>query len=116
MIEFPEVSIEKICHEVNKAFCEYLGDDSQLSWEEVPEWQKESAIKGVEFHFNNPDSKPSDSHKSWLKEKLKNGWKYGTVKNVELKIHPCIVPFEELSKDQQFKYVLFLTIVKSCIS
>ena len=34
--------IAKTCHEVNKVFCEALGDDSQVSWEEAPEWLKNS--------------------------------------------------------------------------
>ena len=61
--------IAKTCHEVNKAFCLANGDKSQPNWEDAPQWQKQSAINGVEFHLANPNSKPSDSHKNWLKEK-----------------------------------------------
>ena len=29
----------KTAHEVNRAYCQGLGDYSQLHWEEAPDWQ-----------------------------------------------------------------------------
>lgn len=107
------VEIARTCHEVNKAFCESIGDDSQPKWEDAPEWQKESAVNGVEFHLSNPDSKSSDSHDNWLAEKEKDGWKYGEVKDPEKKEHPCMVPYDKLPKDQQTKDALFISVVRS---
>lgn len=104
--------VAKICHEVNKAYCEFLGDKSQKSWKDAPDWQRESAIKGVEFHLNNPKAKPSHSHDEWLKEKQATGWKYGPVKDAEKKEHPCFVPYEELPKNQQLKDYLFKAVVE----
>jgi len=103
--------IAKVCHEVNRAYCEALGDDSQSSWEEAPEWQRTSAMNGVQYHIDNPDSAPSHSHEEWIKEKEADGWKYGEVKNAELKEHPCFVPYDQLPKDQQAKDFIFTAIV-----
>lgn len=103
-------SIEKIaeaCHEMNRAYCRALGDNSQLPWAEAPDWQKDSAKKGVELHYDNPESTPADSHNSWMAEKEATGWKYGPVKNPETKEHPCFVAFEALPKDQQAKDYIF---------
>lgn len=105
--------IAKVCHTVNKVYCESIGDNSQPSWEDAPDWQKKSAITGVNFHLTNPNSKPSDSHESWLKEKLEDGWVYGEVKDPIKKEHPCIVSYNELPKEQQTKDYLFLAIVRS---
>jgi hypothetical protein len=105
--------IAKVCHEVNKAYCEAIGDNSQPSWEDAPDWQKESAIKGVEFHLSNPNSKPQDSHESWMKEKIDTGWKYGSVKDADKKEHPCMVPYEELPIEQRIKDYLFIAVVHS---
>lgn len=107
--------IAKTAHEVNKAYCLALGDLSQPSWEEAPEWQKTSAINGVKFHLENPNAKPSHSHESWLKQKTEEGWKYGTVKNPETKEHPCFVPYEQLPTEQKVKDYLFIGVVKSMI-
>jgi len=103
--------IAKVCHEINRAYCEALGDDSQLPWEDTPEWQKDSAIKGVNFHIENPDSTPQQIHENWLKQKEVEGWKYGKVKDAEKKEHPCCVPYDKLPIDQKAKDYLFRTIV-----
>jgi hypothetical protein len=105
--------IAKTAHEVNRAFCQSIGDTSQPSWMDAPEWQRESAVNGVNFHIGNPDSKPCDSHNNWMQEKIKDGWKYGLVKNAEIKEHPCLVPYNELPKEQQTKDSLFIAVVKS---
>ena len=103
--------IAQIAHEVNAAFCKSIGDDSQSTWEDAPEWQKESALAGVHFHIDNPDAPASASHDSWMTQKLNDGWIYGPVKDPELKQHPCIVPFSELPKEQQAKDYIFSSVV-----
>lgn len=105
--------IAKTCHEVNKAYCESIGDLTQPSWGNAPDWQKESAENGVNYHLENPDSKPCDSHNNWLSEKEKDGWKYGKVKNPVLKEHPCMVDYDDLPKEQQVKDALFIAVVRS---
>lgn len=108
-------TIAKICHEVNKAWCEYQNDFSQTDWESAPEWQRESAVNGVIFHLKNPDAGDSASHDSWMKEKVDSDWVYGDVKDPEAKTHPCIVPFDQLPKEQQFKDRLFRTVVHAAV-
>ena len=103
--------IAKVCHEANRAYCAVLGDLSQPSWEQAPDWQKESAINGVIFHRNNPHASPSASHENWLEEKRIQGWTYGPVKNPEKKEHPCFIPFTGLPLEQQAKDKLFKGIV-----
>lgn len=106
-----ELAVARICHEVNRIWCEFNGDTSQPVWDDAPDWQKTSAILGVGFHIANPDAGDSASHDSWMAQKAADGWKYGPVKNPDIKEHPCMVPFEELPADQQFKDRLFRTIV-----
>jgi len=105
--------IAKVCHEVNKAYCEALADNSQPDWKDAPDWQKESAINGVKFHLDNPEAGPDASHKNWLEEKEKDGWKYGYIKDPEKKEHPCFVSFDKLPKEQQAKDFIFRQIVHS---
>lgn len=108
--------IAKVCHEANRGYCKALGDDSQLPWEEAPQWAKTSAINGVRFHLDNPNAGPSGSHENWLKEKEKEGWKYGEIKDPEKKEHPCFVPYDQLPKEQQAKDYIFTSIVKTLSS
>jgi hypothetical protein len=105
--------IAQVSHELNKAYCESIGDGSQLPWDEAPEWQRNSAVNGVNFHLENPDASPSASHNSWLKQKEEEGWKYGAVKNPETKEHPCFVPYDELPEAQKAKDYIFRQTVHS---
>lgn len=104
-------SIANFAHEINRAYCEAIGDTSQPSWIDAPEWQKASAINGVKFHLDNPNSKPEDSHENWMAQKLAEGWVYGETKDPELKTHPCIRPYWELPQHQRVKDHLFIAVV-----
>lgn len=100
-------AIAKACHTMNATYCAAIGDASQLPWDDAPEWQRESAIKGVALHLGNPDASPAASHEGWMSEKVADGWVFGEVKDPEKKTHPCIVPFDELPVEQQAKDYLF---------
>ena len=106
-------AIAVICHEANRAYCSVIGDNSQPTWNDAPDWQRASALKGVEYHLSHPESKPSDSHESWLAEKERDGWKYGPVKDAGKKEHPCFVPYDQLPPEQQAKDFIFSAIVKA---
>jgi len=105
--------IAKTCHEVNRVYCQSLGDQSQPIWELAPEWQKQSAKDGVLFHMNNPEAGPEGSHENWMKTKFEDGWIYGETKDPEKKTHPCLVPYRELPAEQQFKDAFFIAVVRS---
>ena len=105
------VSIAIICHNVNRAYCQALGDASQPTWADAPQWQRESAILGVELHMTHPEDGPEASHVSWLAAKVADGWKYGPVKNAEKKEHPCCVTYNQLPVAQQAKDFIFCEIV-----
>lgn len=105
--------IARVAHEVNRAYCEALGDTSQPCWEDAPDWQRRSALDGVTAILSNPNSTPADSHNAWLKEKADSGWKYGPVKDPERKEHPCFAPYEKLPAEQRVKDYLFLGVVRT---
>jgi len=108
-----DYNIAQVAHEINKAYCESIGDMSQPFWEAAPKWQKDSAIAGVKFHLANPDSSPSASHESWMKAKIDEGWIWGPIKNPEKKTHPCMVPYTELPVEQRSKDYLFKQVIHS---
>ena len=95
--------IARICHEANRAYCKAFGDDSHLPWDSAPQWQRESAIMGVQAHMHAGGLDPEQSHNSWLAEKQRNGWVYGPVKDAEKKEHPCCVPYADLPVEQKAK-------------
>lgn len=103
--------IAEVCHEVNRAYCQALGDNSQPPWSEAPDWQIDSALNGVDLHIERPEAGPEASHESWLAQKVSDGWTYGPVKDPESKTHPCCVPFEELPPEQKAKDYIFRAVV-----
>ena len=105
--------IARVCHEVNRAYCECYGDFSQPTWEEAPEWQKDSALAGVDLHLNNTDADASASHEAWVAHKLADGWKYGLIKDSVAKTHPCLMPFYGLPIYQRAKDFIFKAVVHS---
>jgi hypothetical protein len=105
--------VARVCHEANRAYCASIGDLSQPSWDDAPDWQRESAKNGVRFHRENPLANPIDSHENWLREKVENGWVCGSVKDPEKKEHPCMVPYHELPVEQRRKDSLFIAVVRA---
>jgi hypothetical protein len=109
--------VAKVAHEANRAYCQTIGDNSQLPWESAPDWQKESARNGAKFHFaqlaTGVDPAPSASHEKWLEEKRAQGWTYGPVKDVVKKEHPCFMPYDGLPLDQRRKDYIFAAVCKA---
>ena len=107
--------IARVAHEVNRAYCEALGDQSQLTWEDAPEWQKKSAVMGVEQINAHPDTTPEQSHQGWLKVKQEDGWSWGPVKDPDKKQHPCFCAYGDLPENQQLKDEMFGIVVHAVL-
>lgn len=100
------VDLEHVCrlaHEMLRAWCELNGDHSLPAWEDAPAWQRDSTMDTVRFFADHPTAADSAMHDEWLDQKRRTGWVFGPVKDAELKQHPCIVPFDQLPAEQQFK-------------
>lgn len=109
------VKVARVCHETNRAFCQTIGDGSQKPWGEAEEWQRQSAIKGVEYALANANAPASAQHEAWLADKIDAGWKWGEVKDSVAKTHPCMVDYAALPLDQRIKDYLFKAIVRAFI-
>lgn len=105
--------IARVCHEANRAYSYTIGDYTHKSWEDSPQWVKDSAINGVEYHLMNKNSTPKNSHEQWLKNKKADGWKWGPKKDPVKKEHPCFLDYEDLPEDQRIKDSLFVSIIRA---
>lgn len=104
--------LAELCHEINRAYCRGMGDDSQPKWKDASDDQKDSARAGVMAYLKSGLS-PEQSHALWVEKKKQQGWKYGVFKDVENKLHPCMVPFAGLPREQKTKDYLFAAVVRT---
>lgn len=109
-------ALAKMVHEANRAFCESIGDNSQVPWSETPEYNHTSACVGVRAIYDNPDMPNDELHNVWMESKKADGWVYGKVKDREKKTHPSIVPYAELSASEKYKDSLVKAIVVSYLN
>lgn len=106
--------IARVCHEANRAYAQATGEPAAQihgSWFEAPEAIRESARVGVEKALEG--ATPEQLHESWIASKVADGWIYGPVRDNAAKVHPCLVPYDELPIAQQAKDALFSGIVRA---
>lgn len=105
------VACAAAAHEANRAYCIAIGDRSQPAWADAPLWQRASAEAGVRGVLQG--NGPEQSHESWMRHKLLDGWTYGPVKDPEKKQHPCFVPYAQLPPEQRVKDEVFVSTVRA---
>ena len=101
---------------------------SEVSWEELPENLKESnrlqaddigiKLKTVgcgiapltewdaesfKFTPKEVEMMAKMEHERWVEERLNDGWKFGPIKDLEKKISPYLIPWEQLSDETKEK-------------
>jgi len=42
-----------------------------------------------------------NTHDIWAQQRLSEDWKYGTERNDTEKLHPCLVPYEDLPENEK---------------
>lgn len=99
--------IAAIAHTLNVAYCESQGDFTHKPWAELSAEQQAGYVKGVEMHIANPDTTPEQAHEAWLLARTEEGWSFGEIKDVENKLHPCFLPYDQLPAAQKAKDYLF---------
>lgn len=105
----------RAAHEANRAYCEGLEDTSQVPFDEAPDWQRLSAVAGVQAVIDNPNITPEQSHEGWLALKLADGWEYGPAKDPDKKRHPCCVPYADLPVSQRYKDTISGAVVRGVL-
>lgn len=111
--------VAELCHEVNRRYCQSLGDKSQRPWPNTPKNIQASATDGVLVMMDARDQRvpwpPGKSHENWLHFKLADGWTYGPEKDLEAKTHPCMVPYDQLPEEQRLKDTIFISVVNAAL-
>ena len=117
-----EITIARTAHEVNRAYCLGLGDDSHVPWDDTPQWKKEIVIAGVKAVMDGAATNklggavdPRVQHEHWMEHMAREGWMYGPVKDRVARTHPCMVPYSELPPEHRAKDKLFSAVVEGML-
>ncbi len=52
-------------------------------------------------------------HDTWAEERIRQGWQYGPERNDAQKLHPCLVPYDNLPDDEKiFDYNTAMETIK----
>lgn len=98
-------TISRDVHEDARHYKAELGEIVPMPWEVCPEDMRQVVRDGVKTALSGMG--PSTLHDVWVTNMTNNGWTYGPEKSDELKTHPCLKPFQELSPVDQAKDTLF---------
>lgn len=110
-------AIARLCYEANRAYAISIGDPVvPAPWDEAPEGLRASHVLGVKKNIGGAVKTPAESHQSWLEFKTAEGWTYGPVRDDEKKVHPCMVPYDQLPVEQKRKDAQFQELVKTTSS
>jgi hypothetical protein len=104
--------IARITHEANRALQLAQADPTipvAPPWDDFPYAEQLPVIEGVGHALNG--ASPRQLHESWRYAKERDGWTYGPVKDSAAKLHPCLVPYDDLPESQQVKDELFSVVV-----
>lgn len=42
-----------------------------------------------------------NTHEVWAQQRLKDGWTYGSERDDTKKLHPCLIPYEDLAESEK---------------
>lgn len=106
--------IAQVIHAANRELQIIFGDPQPSpDWYDAPGYQRDESTASVTEALTDPGRTPEQNHQGWMDRLRADGWRYGEVKNAEVKTHPCLVPWDELPEDQKYKDRVFIGIVRA---
>lgn len=99
--------IARIGHEVNRAYCQELGEEAHPQWTAILGSERALVRKAAEGVLNGTFATLEDQHEAWRQARVDAGWTWGNAKDVEHKISPALVPWADLPASQRAKSAIF---------
>jgi hypothetical protein len=58
-----------------------------------------------------------NTHENWARERMSQGWKYGTERSETKKEHPCLVPYAALPEaEKEYDRMIVREVLKTLLS
>ena len=104
------VDIAQECHNKNNELMMMNGEEQNGNWDSLDRHTKFINLKSVIKALENPDLTAKDMHDEWMNNKIADGWKYGDVKDPELKTHPLIIDYDLMKDVDKMKDQIFIDV------
>lgn len=103
-------AVARVCWEANRqlqiADGEVYFDEP---WDAAPEWRKKITVGTVTLVQSGIITGPGEAHEHWAHSMRLMEWKWGADKDPERRLHPSLVPWEELTpRGQLGQRLLFM--------
>lgn len=119
VVDLPVDAVEllaRVCYAANREYALGIGEDPaslHAEWAAAPAEIRESVRVGVRASLRGASIE--QLHESWLETKRADGWIYGLTRDNRSKVHPCMVPYDQLPIAQRRKDALFQAIVAALV-
>lgn len=68
-----------------------------------------SVLLRMNAHMNPTQQMPPDLvealarrvHEAWMRSRAEQGWQYGSQRNDKRRLHPCLVPYDDLLENEK---------------
>lgn len=105
-------TIAKVARDVNCAYANSIGDNTVVPWDAETPANQMTLVTAIQNRLRYGYT-AEQQHEAWLNSKAADGWTYGPIKDVETKLHPAFVPYDQLPAEQKIKDHLFAAVVAS---
>jgi hypothetical protein len=106
--------VARVAHAANSELRRQLGEPA-IEWEEMDEARRAGVIAAAEAALQHRWIGPYESHSNWVLSLAEQGWSYGPVHDPVAKLHPNMVPYDQLTPEQRQKDALFLAVVRALL-
>jgi RyR domain-containing protein len=107
----PYTDIARVCWSTNLALQVVDGEAvPDVPWDAAPDWRRRLCTQAVELVDCGNILTAQEAHERWRGEMLRAGWRPGQHKNPEDRLHPSLVPWQQLSPRQRLGQELFIEI------
>lgn len=117
--ELTDEDLARICHEAHVALRIGLNDSAtDVRFDALPQWRKNLVIG--EVRLIRERKSPAEVHQVWVDRLKEEGWRWGIYRDVQLKQHPNLVPYDQLPVSEQAKVrqafrIVFTHMMPECL-
>lgn len=100
--ELDDEDLARICHEAHLALRIGLNDSADdAHFDALPQWRKD-LVTG-EVRMIREGRSHAEVHQAWADRLREQGWRWGIYRDVQLKQHPNLVPYDDLPVSEKAK-------------